>query len=302
MKRFHAFCTRYNIHDPFPMSEHLMCCFAAYLADEGLAPQTGKGYLSAVRNMQLSLGLPDPRESPLPVLKRVQAGIRRARLEKGPVTLVRLPITVPILRRIREALDGSSHPHRKVLWAIAAVAFFGFFRLGELLPEKGSENNTALLLTWSDISVDRRDNPRVVRIHLKRSKCDQFGKGADIFLGRVDTPICPVAALLGYMAASGDKPGPFFRKVDGQVVTKAWFVDQIRLTLETLGFPQRQYAGHSFRIGAATAAAQAGLQDSTIQALGRWSSAAFLLYVRLPREQLATVTATLAQVASAAPK
>ena len=96
------------------------------------------------------------------VLQRVQAGVRRARLEKGPATLIHLLITVPILRRIREALDGSSHPHRKVLWAIAAVAFFSFFRLGELLPEKSSENNTALLLTWSDISVDRRDNPRVV--------------------------------------------------------------------------------------------------------------------------------------------
>ena len=47
MKRFHAFCTSYDIYDSFLMSEHLMCCFAAYLADEGLAPhdQTGKGYL-----------------------------------------------------------------------------------------------------------------------------------------------------------------------------------------------------------------------------------------------------------------
>ena len=45
MERFHAFCIKYDIYDPFLMSEHLMCCFAAHLADEGLAPQTGKGYL-----------------------------------------------------------------------------------------------------------------------------------------------------------------------------------------------------------------------------------------------------------------
>ena len=37
---------------------------------------------------------------------------------------------------------------------------------------------------------------------------------------------------------------------------------------------------HSVHIGAAMAAAQAGLQDLTIQALGRWSSTAFLRYIR----------------------
>lgn len=71
-----------------------MCCFASFLAGEGLAPQTGKSYLAAVRSMQISLGLPDPREqSSLPILKRMQAGISRARMRKGPKSRVRLPIT-----------------------------------------------------------------------------------------------------------------------------------------------------------------------------------------------------------------
>ena len=44
MKHFYVFCTKFNVVSPFPASEHLMCCFAAFLADEGLAPQTGKDY------------------------------------------------------------------------------------------------------------------------------------------------------------------------------------------------------------------------------------------------------------------
>ena len=84
LKSFNSFCQRFSVHTPFPVSEHLPCCFASFLADQGLAPQTGKAYLSAVRSMQISLGLPDPREqSSLPILKRVQAGISRARLAGG---------------------------------------------------------------------------------------------------------------------------------------------------------------------------------------------------------------------------
>ena len=45
------------------------------------------------------------------------------------------------------------------------------------------------------------------------------------------------------------------------------------------------YTGHSFRIGAAIAVAQAGIPDSTIKALGQWMSGAFMIYLRLARLQ-----------------
>ena len=54
------------------------------------------------------------------------------------------------------------------------------------------------------------------------------------------------------------------------------------------------YAGHSFRIGAATSAAAAGIPAHMIQALGHWSSDAFKLYVRSSRDSLAPVSALLA--------
>ena len=72
LKKFHAFCILYNIAAPFPVTERLLCYFIAYLADQGLSPQTGRVYLAALCGMQISLGLPDPREqSSLPILKRV---------------------------------------------------------------------------------------------------------------------------------------------------------------------------------------------------------------------------------------
>ena len=295
MKRFHQFCSKFNVTAPFPVTEHLLCCFAAYLADQGLAPQTCSSYLAAVRNMQISLGLPDPRDSSsLPILKRVQAGIKRARLGKATPSSVRLPITSTVLERIRTALDRSSHPHRTLLWAIACTAFFGFFRLGELLLDSPGSFNAATSLAWGDVAIDSQTEPTKVKIHLKKSKCDQFGTGADIILGRTDRPLCPVAAMVTFMVERGSRPGPFFMDAKGKTITKAWFVGEIRGILASLGLPQHQYAGHSSRIGAATSAALAGVEDSTIQTLGRWHSAAFLQYIRMPKEKLASVSSTLA--------
>ena len=294
-RRFHAFCIKFSIDTPFPLSEYTLYCFAAFLADEGLAPQTAKCYLSAVRNMQLSLGLPDPRDqSSLPILKRVLTGISRARLSRQSTLRVRLPITVPILSHIHSSLMQSSQPNRTLIWAIASAAFFGFFRLGELLVESPDSYNPATSLSWGDVAVDSQSSPSMIRIHLWRSKCDQLGKGVDVVVGRTDTPICPVSAILAYIRHRQDIPGAFFVTAGQTPATKAWFVNQIREVLASVGILQDDYAGHSFRIGAATTAALAGVEDSTIQALGRWQSSAFLQYIRMPREQLATISRLLA--------
>ena len=49
------------------------------------------------------------------------------------------------------------------------------------------------------------------------------------------------------------------------------------------------YAGHSFRIGAAMTAAACGVPAEVIKTLGRWKSQAYQLYVRLPTDQLIVV-------------
>ena len=146
-------------------------------------------------------------------------------------------------------------------------------------------------LSWGDVAVDSKVSPKVIRVTLKFSKTDQLGKGTEVYLGRTG---CPVAATLAYMSARGDQPGQFFRFKNGEALTKAKFVQHVRSALQRAGLPQDEFSGHSFRIGAATAAAKAGLEDSTIRTLGRWNSAAFLVYIRTPRESLAGMSAVLA--------
>ena len=295
MKKFWYFCERFNVADPFPVTEHLLCAFAAFMADGGLASQTIKSYLAAVRNTQLSLGLPDPREElSLPILKHVQAGIARARMGRGQPSRVRLPITAQILRQFKQKLEQVAHPERIVLWAVCCTAFFGFFRLGELLLPSQSAFNPRRHLAWEDVAVDDRQATRMAKLHLKQSKTDQFGRGVDVILGRTGLDLCPVAAILAYVAVRGDQPGPFFLTWAGAPLTKQAFVEEVRKLLRALELPEDAYAGHSFRIGAATSAVLAGVEDSAIQLLGRWKSSAFLRYVRTPQERLAAMSVSLA--------
>ena len=136
----------------------------------------------------------------------------------------------------------------------------------------------------------------MVQIHLKRSKCDQEGAGSDIVLGVTGLHLCPIRALLQFIETWGSQPGAFFLDAP---VTKPWFITQIRELLAAIGLQQKDYAGHSFLIGAATTAAVAGLEDSMIRTLGRWHSSAFLQYIRTPKEQLAAISKNLARAAGA---
>lgn len=59
--------------------------------------------------------------------------------------------------------------------------------------------------------------------------------------------------------------------------------------MRAAGVDDKSYSGHSFRIGAATAAAAADVPDHVIKMLGRWESLAYQLYVRTPRLALPSV-------------
>jgi len=77
------------------------------------------------------------------------------------------------------------------------------------------------------------------------------------------------------------------------VVTKAWFVDQLQVALLAMELPRELNAGHSFKIGTATTAAMAGVEDATIQTLGQWQNAPYFQYVRMPSELLDRLSAVL---------
>ena len=180
-----------------------------------------------------------------------------------------------------------------MLWAAFCLGFFGFMRSGEFTCSP-SGNASDCTLTVSDVHVDSRTNPQMLSILLRRSKTDPFGTGTYLYIGRTGTVICPVSALLAYLAIRSPSPGPLFIFQDGTPLSRQQLVAHLRNALAGIGVDVANYSGHSFRIGAASTAARAGFSDSFIQTLGRWKSLAFTTYIRTPVEDLVAASAVLA--------
>lgn len=272
------------------MSEYILCRFVATMAEK-VGWGTIRSYLSAVRFVQISTGHPDPTLSSFPRLTYVMRGIRKT--SPGHSRPKRLPITPEILRKVYTIwADPPVTADKRMLWAACCLGFFAFLRAGEFTATSTADHTLCI----SDISIDSRENPQVLTVLLRHSKTDPFGAGVYIHLGRTDEVLCPVSSVLSYLAIRPGSGGPLFIFKNGTPLSKSLLVKHLREALQKAGISTENYNGHSFRIGAATAAARAGLNDSLIQSLGRWKSSAFTTYIRTPVEQLIPIAARLAKV------
>ena len=174
--------------------------------------------------MQITLGLPEPKEfSSLPRLQLVQAGIQRTHSQRSPLqTRIRLPITPAILNQLCVHWNQKTTDRDTLMiWAAATLCFFGFFRSGEITVPSKNTFDPSRHLAWGDISINDPASPRVLKVHLKKSKCDQLGQGVDVFVGRTHCPLYPVMAVLSCIVLRGTAAGPLFQSANG-ITSQVW--------------------------------------------------------------------------------
>ena len=95
-----------------------------------------------------------------------------------------------------------------------------------------------------------------------------------VYLGRTDNNLCPVAAVVAYLALRHKLgAGPFFKFQSGTALTRASFVNRVRKALKEAGMDADKFSGHSFRIGAASTAAagrSGGLSNKNVGEVGKF--------------------------------
>jgi len=97
---------------------------------------------------------------------------------------------------LKSAWEEVGSSDERMLWAAAALCFFGFFRSGEMSVLKEVHYNEPTHLCFRDIAVDSKKDPGSLKVRLKTSKTDPFRKGIDVFMGRTGNRICPMMAYL----------------------------------------------------------------------------------------------------------
>lgn len=252
-----------------------------------LAYNTIKLYLAGVQHF---LSLEDPSKPSVftaHAVKSLLRGIQKLR----PVTSgIRLPITSAIFRDMSEILTRSPFGALPSLVIQAAIylAFYGFLRPGEFTVS-GPSSHTLLRR-----HLTRSQNHYTLRLLV--SKTQQTGPGVDILLFQTNNAWCPVTVLDRLLSQLPDQSQnspllPFLTSP----LSSSQFIKHIRILLSNLGFNPSHFSGHSFRIGAASAASQHGVPEHVIKKLGRWKSACFATYIPNPQEEMAQAFSVLAQ-------
>ena len=113
-----------------------------------------------------------------------------------------------------------------------------------------------------------------------------------IGLGRA--PLCAVHALLAYFSLRGNVPCPaaLFLVANSQPLSCLILTDWLRQIFSTTGV-EGNFSNHNFRIGTAMVAARNGIPDQLIEALGRWTSNAYQLYICTLSEALVGISSQL---------
>ena len=240
---------------------------------------TIKLYLAGVRFHFIKAGIGKPLDQCFR-LSYILKAVRRRQSLLSSNTAEREPITFTILSKLCQLLSaGAFNNHTDAMLLCAFhLAYFGFLRCAEFTNKSCSDRKNNIVLL-QDILFSANS----YTFHLKSSKTDPFCHGVPIVIF-ANSVSCPVASMRKFISLrryqGASNSSPLFLDYDNCVLTRYRFIAYLRHLLVRMGLNEKLYGGHSFRIGAATTAGAAGVEDHLIQTMGRWSSDCYTRYIR----------------------
>ena len=122
-----------------------------------------------------------------------------------------------------------------------------------------------------------------MELTLPSSKTDPFRRGIKLTIAASHDEACAVQAMKGLQATDTHRPqwAPLFCIGKAEQLPFTWehVVQKLQTLATTAGMGQGSWNGHSFRRGAATWAAEAGISNMEIQTQGHWKLDAYKRYI-----------------------
>ena len=181
-----------------------------------------------------------------------------------------------------------------------AVVWQCTWRLGQATSTWTEKFNGDRAILRKDVHFEWVNGKRVaVRIQCRGSKSDKFNTGSVKWMTvAAEDCLCPVELFCEFWDATEalgfEMDMPLFRHYDGKLVTSRQVVDAIKRQAVSMGLDPKHFAGHSLRIGGATAMTAADLSMFDKMQQGGWQSLeASLCYMRRSAEMEKRVATAL---------
>ena len=278
----------------FPLTTRSIIIFVHWLFEiRKVTSSTANTYLSGLRYLHLVKGVDIPVLRPALIEQLIKGKKNLENIEKRQNQKpVRAPITLTSMKLLKIGIKNwdSNRADRAMVWTVCTTAFAGCLRIHELLCKKSNVFDPDFTLLESDLKLKVTDfkgkKIKVIQIRLKSPKEDRIGRGKIIDIYESEGQLCPVRALERWLRLRAETRGdlPVFRWENGTCFTGKHLNKLLRIFLGPhLDYDQMKISSHSFRAGMATLLGTLGFGDEEIMAMGRWSSEAYLNYLKLPR-------------------
>jgi len=269
---FAKFRAQYELEPVWPPSIDSIVLFVAWASIEGFTYRTVRLYVSAIGFHCKVKQCPDV--STHYVIQKALDGLRK----DGRGVRTRLPITHSILGSILLSLPSICINVYETRLFVAAytLAFFAFLRVGELAAK--TKVCYKDVISISDVRMQPDGNSFVLVI--RNSKTDQLGFGTTLRICSTGRSLCPVKSMRLYLQQRPPFLGALLCHFNGAPLTRYEFTAVLKRALTRLKLEYSNYTSHSFRIGAATAAAMSGCSAEVIKQAGRWRSEAYRVYIK----------------------
>ena len=185
----------------------------------------------------------------------------------------------PLLHKLLPFIRSVSKSHfdSSALKSILLLLYHGCFRIGELTCSNSLKNTIHIC----NVEVSFLSRFPSIVFTLSNFKHSKEPKRVSLSPAP-GSPFCPVSSLLEYLLVRPPIEGPLFISPDGSPLTREFVASHLRKAL-TLCHPSPSlFNTHSLRVGRATDLAIEGVPDHIIRETGRWSSNAYLDYIRFP--------------------
>jgi hypothetical protein len=253
--------------EPTPDTLSFFTVFMCY----HIKPDSVNSYLSGICH-QLEPYFPSVRTIRNSMIcKRTLAGCQRLR---GTPTRRKRPLTKDDLHQVTNHYSNSQS-HDDILFITQLLTgFFTLMRLGELTtPNDKSLLDHRKITSRTSVVVSNDE----YRFFLPSHKADKTFEGNTVIIQCHDIAVDPLSYFKKYLS-SRDRLFPFssdlWLRADGSRPTRNFFLRRMR------NFFDSDIAGQSMRAGGATSLAENGVPPHLIQAIGRWASPTFQIYIR----------------------